>query len=214
MFKGFLSAKRVGNVCHGLVIVFGKSGSNFSVFQKKATAVTKPHTNEAISVEHSATKRCAISLGGTLLDGLDLRVTQVSHLAFADRVLGKILTNKPIPLAEDVELQIVLNLLGGVLAKGERFGFQHCSECGKRGKFAPLVRTDIDLTSVTVASGNECALSVRIRRAEILTDLTRLYVRVSDRGHVEMLDHILITTSPSITSGIRIFRIDFMYFLP
>jgi hypothetical protein len=77
-------------------------------------------------------------------------------------MLGKILSYEPIPLTEDIELEIMLDLLGGVLAERERFSIEHGAERGERGKFTALMGADIYIAAVTVACGNNRALAVRI----------------------------------------------------
>ena len=118
------------------------------------------------------------------------------------------------PLTENVEFEIMLDLLGGVFAEGEGLGIKHSFERGKGGKLTPLMRADIDVPAMTVASGNNGTLSVEIGQAVILTDLVCFDVGIPYGSDIKMLDHISITTSPSIISGCCSRIYSRIYFLP
>jgi hypothetical protein len=91
-------------------------------------------------------------------------------------VLGKILSHKPIPLTKDIEFEIVFDLLGGILAERKGLGIKHSAENGKRSEFTAFVGADIDVASVTVASGDNCSHSVKVGGATVLTKLPHLDV--------------------------------------
>jgi hypothetical protein len=106
------------------------------------------------------------------------------ELALAKGAAREIPTDKSVPLAKDLELQLMFDLLRGVLLKEERLCLHQYAVGGKGGQAASSLTADVYVAAVSVAGGEDGAIPIGIGGAEVLARLSPLQMRIPDRGDV------------------------------